>query len=116
MAGVGLVRLGGDLALYHKLIIVEVAAVRRYAEVIAHVLGTKSFFFGYQRFIELLAVAGVDNLDFDNLDYGISKQLLKTNKRRYGQHFYQTLSVHQDQKTSSLFQRNIPDIPSPAFQ
>ena len=62
MAGVGLVRLGGDLSLDDEFVIVEVAAVCRYAEVFAHVLGAEALLTGHQGLVQLLAVTRADDL------------------------------------------------------
>lgn len=58
MACVAVLSLRHNLSFYEILVIVEVAIIRRYAEVSAHILGAEPLLSGHQRFIELFAVAG----------------------------------------------------------
>ena len=60
--GIGLVRLGPHVALDEEAVIVKVARVAGNAIVVAHVLGAQALLAGHECLIELLAVAGADNL------------------------------------------------------
>lgn len=71
MAGVGLVSFGVDLSLDDKLVVIEIAAVSRYAEVIAHILRAQTLLAGHQGLVQLLTVAGTDDLGT-----GVAEELL----------------------------------------
>ena len=62
MGGVGLVGLGLHGALHHELVVVKVAGVGMYAGVAPHVLRPEHLLAGHQGLVELLAVAGADDL------------------------------------------------------
>ena len=62
MGGVGLVCLGLHLAVHDELVVVQVARVAGHAVVAAHVLGAQSLLAGHEGLVELLAVAGADDL------------------------------------------------------
>ena len=71
MAGVGLVGHGMYLALDHEFVVVEVAVIRRDAEIVAHILAAQALLAGHEGLVELLAVAGADDLGA-----GVAEQLL----------------------------------------
>lgn len=60
--GVGLVSLGLHIALNEEAIIVKVARIAGDAIVAAHVLGTQALLASHERLVELLTVAGADDL------------------------------------------------------
>ena len=60
--GVGLVRLGLDVALHHELVVVEVARVAGHAVVASHVFGPQALLAGHEGLVELLTVARSDHL------------------------------------------------------
>ncbi len=62
MAGVGLVRHGMHLSLDHELIVIQIAVIRRHAEVTPHILAAHALLAGHQCLIELLAVARADDI------------------------------------------------------
>lgn len=62
VGGVGLVGLGLHLAVDDELVVVQVARVAGHAVVAAHVLGAQSLLAGHEGLVELLAVAGADDL------------------------------------------------------
>ena len=79
MAGVALVGHGVHLALDHELVVVQVPVVGGDPEVIAHVLAADPLLTGHQGLVQLLAVAGADDVGA-----GVAKELLY----RLGQHAY----------------------------
>ena len=62
VGGVGLVGLGLNLAVHDELVVVQVARVAGHAVVAAHVLGAQALLAGHEGLVELLAVAGADDL------------------------------------------------------
>ena len=62
VGGVGLVGLGLHLAVHDELVVVQVARVAGHAVVAAHVLGPQALLAGHEGLVELLAVAGADDL------------------------------------------------------
>ena len=59
------------LALDYKLVVVQVTVVRCHTIIIAHVLAAQTLFLSHKRFVELLAVAGADDVRA-----GIAEELL----------------------------------------
>lgn len=62
MAGIALIRHGMYLPLDHKLIIVQIAVIRRHAIIAAHILAAQALFAGHEGLIELLAMARADDI------------------------------------------------------
>ena len=73
MAGVGFVGHGMDLALDHKLVVVQVTVIRSNTEVVAHILAAQTLLAGHQGLKQLLAVAGADDVGA-----GVAEQLLNS--------------------------------------
>ena len=61
MARICFVRLRLDLSFNKVLVVIQVAVVRRHAEVLPHVFAAKALLSGHQRLIQLFAVAGADD-------------------------------------------------------
>lgn len=62
MTRISVIRLGVNLALNEKLVVVQVTRVAGHAVVAAHVLGPQALLAGHEGLVELLAVAGADHL------------------------------------------------------
>lgn len=62
VTSIAFVRHGMYLAFNNKFIIIQVAAIRRHAEIITHILTAQAFLAGHQRFIQLFAVASTDDI------------------------------------------------------
>ena len=60
MRGVAVFSLRLDLALYKKLVVIKVAVIGGYAEIITHIFSAQTFLSGHKRFIKLFAVASAD--------------------------------------------------------
>ena len=73
MAGVGLVGHGVDLALDHKLVVVQVAVVGSDTEVVAHILAAQTLLAGHQSLEQLLAVTSADDVGA-----GVAEELLNS--------------------------------------
>ena len=71
MAGIGFIGLGVHFALDHKLVVVQVAVVSCNAVVIAHVLAAQTLFAGHEGLVQLLTMAGTDDVGA-----GIAEQML----------------------------------------
>ena len=62
MAGVAFICHGVHLALHHELVVVQVTVVGSDTEILPHVLTAETFLTGHESFIQLLAVAGADDV------------------------------------------------------
>ena len=71
MRGIALLSLGHDLSFHEVLVIVQVPVIRCHTEILPHIFGTEPLFPRHQRLIQLLAMAGSDDIGT-----GIAKELL----------------------------------------